>query len=277
MIDQIKQALSNAMGMLFNSVAESFPTFILVVILLLVGWLIAKVAKTAIIKALTLAQIDKLFEKMEISPVLNRIGIKDPIIFLGTLVYWMIMLVFFIAIAEVIAMPVISNGIAAIIAYLPKILSALVILVMGMLLANGLKSAVQTSCESIGLSGARVISNIVYYVIFIFVAITAINQTGIDTSLITSNVTLIFGAMLLAFGISYGFASRSIMSNMLSSFYKRDKFKTGMRIRVDGVEGIVKEMDSLSVTLDCGDKTVVLPTQVLVEKKVEILPQEQKN
>ena len=271
MIDQIKEALSNAMGMLFNSLAESFPTFILIVILLLAGWLISKLAKAAIVKAMKIAQVDKVFDKMEISPVLMRIGIKDPIIFLGTLVYWMIMLVFFIAIAEIISMPVISNGLAAIIAYLPKILSALVILVLGMLLANGLKSAVQSATESIGLSGSRVISNIVYYIIFIFVEITAINQTGIDTTLITSNLTLIFGAMLLAFGISYGFASRSIMTNMLSSFYKRDKFTKGMRIRVDEVEGEVVDMDSMSITLDCGNKTVVLPTQLLVEKKVEIL------
>jgi hypothetical protein len=101
--------------------------------------------------------------------------------------------------------------------------------------------------------------NKVYCVIFIFVAITALNQTGIDTTLITSNVTMIFGAMLLAFGISYGFASQSIMSNMLLSFYKRALFTKGLKIRVPGLEGVFKAMDSLSVTLECGDKTEYFP------------------
>lgn len=271
MIDQLKMAMENSVGMLFDAMANAFPTFVLVMILLLSGWLIGKLVKSILIKALRIAGLDAIFTKSGIDVILSRLGIKDVIIFLGKLAYWLVMLVFLIAISEVIDMPMISDGIAAFMGYLPKLLSALVILVLGIWLATTLKSAVYSATDSIGLSGSRIISNVVYYILFIFVVITAINQTGIDTSLITSNVTLIFGAMLLAFGISYGFASRNIMSNMLSSFYRKEKFLEGMRIRVDEVEGIIKEMDSLSVTLDCGDKTVVLPTSLLTEKKVEIL------
>jgi hypothetical protein len=61
------------------------------------------------------------------------------------------------------------------------------------------------------------------------------------------------------------------MSNMLSSFYRKDKFKKGMKIRVDGVEGVIREMDSLSLTIETSDRKIVLPFQLLVEKKVEIL------
>jgi hypothetical protein len=271
MIDQLKTAMENSIGMLFESIANAFPTFILVVILLLAGWLTGKLVKNILIKAMKLAGLEALFAKAGIDVILARLGINDIVVFIGKLAYWMVMLVFLIAISEVIDMPIISEGIAAFMGYLPRLLSALIILVLGIWLATMLKSAVYSATDSIGLSGSRIISNVVYYILFIFVVITAINQTGIDTSLITSNVTLIFGAMLLAFGISYGFASKNIMSNMLSSFYRKEKFTEGMTIRIDDVEGVIKEMDSLSITLDCGDKTVVLPTSLLTEKKVEIL------
>jgi small-conductance mechanosensitive channel len=271
LLNEIKDALLRSMDIILDGFSNAVPKLILVLILLLIGWMVSKLVKKLTIKALNIIKIDSAMDRLELSPTLSRIGIKSTSTFLGSVVYWMIMLIFFLTISEIINMPILSEGIAAILAYIPQLLIALIIFIFGLFIANMIKNVVYNATDSIGLKGARVISNIVYYVLFIFIAITAINQTGIDTSIITSNVTLIFGAMLLAFGISYGFASRSIMSNMLSTFYRRDKFKPGMKIKVDGVEGVIREIDSLSLTIDSGDKKVVIPTKHLIDNKVEIL------
>lgn len=271
LLAELKEALLRSLDMILEGFSNALPKLLLVLILLLVGWIIGKLVKKLLTKALKIIKLDDAMDKLELSPVLSRIGIKSTCGFIGTVAYWMIMLIFLLTIAEVINMPILSEGIAAILAYIPQVLIALVIFIFGLFIANMIKNLVFNATDSIGLKGARVISNIVYYVLFIFIAITAINQTGIDTSIITSNVTMIFGAMLLAFGISYGVASKGIMSNMLSSFYRKDKFRPGMKIRVEDVEGTIVEMDSMSITIESAEKKIILPTHILVEKKIEIL------
>lgn len=271
LFEEIKEALTRSVSMIIDGATNALPKLILVIILLLIGWMVGKILKRVVTKALKAIKLDDAMDKLELSPLLGQIGIKSAAKFIGGLVYWMVMLMILLTITEIINMQVLTDGMAAIMAYIPKLLIALVIFLFGMFIANMIKSVVYNATNSIGLSGARVISNIVYYVLFIFIAITAISQTGVDTSIITNNVTMIFGAMLLAFAVSYGFASRDIMSNMLSSFYKRDRYKIGTHIRVSDVEGVVTEIDSLSITIQTGEKSVILPTKILMEEKVEIL------
>ncbi|NNC84101.1 MAG: mechanosensitive ion channel [Flavobacteriales bacterium] len=271
LLNELKEALTRSLEMILDGFASALPKLILVIILLLVGWMVSKLVKKLIVKALKLIKLDDAMDRLELSPTLSGIGISSTAGFIGSVAYWMIMLIFLLTIAEVINMSILSEGIAAILSYIPQLLIALVILIFGMFIANMIKNLVYNATDSIGLKGARVISNIVYYVLFIFIAITAINQTGVDTSIITSNVTLIFGAMLLAFGISYGVASKDIMANMLSTFYRKDKFRIGTRIRVNGIEGVIKEMDSLSITLEHEGKQTVIPMKHLVENVVEVL------
>ena len=105
----------------------------------------------------------------------------------------------------------------------------------------------------------------------LFMTITALNVAGVDTTLITSNILLVIGGVLLAFAIAYGFAAREILTNILSSYYGKDRFKTGMRIRVGNDEGIIERIDSISITLRVADKLVLLPTKQLVSERIEIL------
>jgi len=107
--------------------------------------------------------------------------------------------------------------------------------------------------------------------LFIFIAITALNQAGVDTDIITSNITLILGSILLAFAISYGFASRNLASNMLSSYYGKGKFTEGQRIRIGDEEGVIVRIDSISVTLQQEKQQLVFPSKRLVEEEVIIL------
>ncbi len=270
-IEEIRNALSRSLTLILEGMSSALPKLILILILLLIGWMVGKLIKRLVTKALTILKLDTAMDKLELSPLLGQLGIKSTAKFLGVVVYWMIMLIVLLTVTEILNMAILTNGVAAILAYIPQLLISLVIFLFGMFIANMIKNVVYNATNSIGLSGARVISNIVYYVLFIFIAIMAINQTGIDTSIITSNLTMILGAMLLAFAVSYGIASRNIMANMLSSFYKKDKFKKGMRIRVSDVEGVVSDIDSLSITIDTGDRRVILPTKVLIDEKVEIL------
>jgi len=259
------------MNTLIDSATAAIPRIIFLIILLLVGWLVAKVVRWSLSKALKAIKLQGMMDKMDLTPIMVRMGITDIAKTAGTIGYWFVMLLVLITAAESIEMDTISSGLAALMAFLPKIFAALVILVLGMLMSNLIKKIVFTATDSIGLSGAQVISNVVYYILLIFVLITAIDQTGVDTTLIRNNVTLIFAAILLAFAASYAFASRDIMTNMLSSFYSRDRYREGMNLKIGDVEGHVVAVDNLSITIKTTDKKVVIPIKKLLAEQIEIL------
>ena len=95
-------------------------------------------------------------------------------------------------------------------------------------------------------------------------------QAGIETSLLESSFNLIIGGVIFAFAVGYGMASRDVLSNILSSFYSKNKYKEGQTIAIDGVKGNILAMDIISITLSTGESQTVFPFSALQNKKIEI-------
>lgn len=273
-IDHILQALSESFSRFGQAIADFLPVVVSALIVLIIGWIIAKIFARIVSKALRAVKFDVLIEKAGFNQVLHRIkpDLTGSAV-VGRICYWIVFLVFFMAAANILGWSALNNGIHALMAYLPTLGVALLIFFIGVYAANLVRSAVHTAAQSIGISGAKVIADIVYYLLFVFIAITALNQAGVNTDIITSNLTLIIGAILLAFALSYGLASRQIVSNMLSSFYSKGKFKEGQRIEIGGVTGMIESIDSVSVTLVTNKGKQVLPSRRLIEEDVLILSQ----
>lgn len=255
---------------------ESILSFLMdlgaAILILLIGWIIARVLRRILVKGLEKVKFEELAKKFKVDTLVSRMGADVTISgILGKVVYWVVLLIFAAAAGDALGWGMLSDGLGAFFGYLPTLMMAILIFIVGMYLADIVRRAVLAACESIGISGAKTIANIAYYVLVIFIAITALNQAGMDTSLITSNLTVIFGSILLAFAISYGLASRNIVGNLLSSYYGKGKFRPGQKIRVEGVEGVIEKIDSISVTVKNGDTKVVIPSKKLLEETVEIL------
>jgi len=271
MLEILKNSLIDSLYKLLDMVSGALPGIIAAIVVFIVFWLIAKLVRLVVRKVLKKIKVDDLTEKLEIDGLLASVGIKKLSNFSGGLLYWLIILFGLIVSSEIIGIPAITNGVASIMGYLPKLAAAFIIFLIGLFLSEMIKKMVLSATSSIGLSGGKVIANIVYYIILIFISITALNQTGIDTSIITSNLTLIFGSMLVAFAISYGFASRDILTNVLSSFYGKDRFKVGMKIKIKDSVGEIVKIDSLAITLKTESNIKIIPVKTLITEEVEIL------
>ena len=256
-----------------DKVGDVAPTILGAIAILIIGWLIAKLIRYLVKKGLKTIRIDELSDKVGLTQILNQFNIKVKLsAFLAGFCYWLVILLFIISASESLGFTVVSNEIGKLVSYFPQLLSALIILVVGVVAANMIKKAVLSATNSIGISGAKVIGNIVFYVLLIFIVITSLNQAGIDTSLITSNVVIIMGAVLLAFSIAYGFAARDILTNMLSSFYGKDRFRQGQTIKINDITGEVIKIDSIAITLlTDDDRKIIIPCKKLVSEEVEIL------
>lgn len=262
-LDIVKQVLVKFLS--------AIPNIIGAFIVILIGWLVSKTVSKAVEKLLMRLNINKFGEKINETEFAQKSNLKLNLsVFLGKLVYYMLMLVFFMMATEVLGVPIVTAMVSDLIAYLPKLLSALVLFVLGIYLAEFVKNIVLTTTNALGISSGKIIANFVFYLIFLTLTISALAQASIETSLITSNLTVILGGVMAAFAIGYGFASKDTMANFLASFYSKNKVKVGDYIQVDGSKGKVIAMDSNSLTLQGDGKIIVIPLRKLTSDKVEI-------
>jgi hypothetical protein len=277
-LDRILLALENSFTSFGEGIANFVPVIISAIVVLLVGWIISKIIFKFVHRALIGMKFDQMTEKIQLDKLLNKIKPElSASLILAKVFYWLLMLLFITSAANVLGWEMLTDGISAFMAYLPTLGISLIIFIIGVYIADLVKNMVYTAADSIGVSGAKAIANIVYYLLFIFIAITALNQAGINTEIITSNLTIILASILLAFALSYGIASRHLVTNMLSSFYSKGKFKEGQLIRVGDVEGIIESIDSISVTISTKGGKVVMPSKILIEESVTILAEPERS
>ena len=251
--------------------ASALPNVVGAIAILLVGWILAKIISKTLQKVLATLKIDSLGDKINDTEFATKANLKVNVsTFLSKLVYYLFMLVFIMMATDVLGMAIVSSMVSDLIPYLPRLLSAIVLFVLGIYLAEFVKNIVFSACTALAIPSAKVISTFVFYLIFLTLTISAMAQASIDTALITSNLTVILGGVILAFSIGYGFASRDTMANFIASFYSKNKVKIGDMVSIDGSTGKVVAMDSISLTLQADGRIIIIPLKKLTSEKVEI-------
>jgi hypothetical protein len=256
---------------LWRSILAVIPKILLAIGFVLMAWLILKVVNYILKKLLSITKIDsvttklneaKLFGKTDYTVVPSNIILK--------FVKYLLILVFVVIASEILGLKMVSEGIGNFIGYLPVLISALLIFVVGVYLASLIKNTIIDTFKSMEISGSSLVSNIVFYLIVVFVSITALNQAGIDTEIITSNLTLILGSVLVSFTIAFGLGARDVILRLLFGFYSRRNFEIGQHIKTKKVEGVIQEIDNICITIKTEEGVVVMPIKYFVDQKVII-------
>ncbi len=253
-----------------EALMQAVPNILGAIFLIFAGWLIAKALSYIIGKILNGLKFDKLMDKMSEMPLIKNSQFNiNGIAIIKKFVYWIVLLLFFISASETLGWTSVSQEISNIIAYLPKLFSAVVILIVGLYIATVVKGVIAATLGSLEISSNRIISSAAYYVIATIISITAINQAGIDTSIITSNFTLVIGALMLAFALAFGLGARNLLSNILSATYSRKNFETGDEISIGNIHGKITKIDSISVSIKNEKSTYVIPASRLISENVQ--------
>lgn len=253
------------------SFAAVIPNFFLALIVFIIGWIVSKLVSKFVRRLLKTIGADKLAERLNEIEIIHKSNLKIvPSVLLSKILYYILLFIFIFAATDVLGMEAVSRLMGDLLNYLPNLISAFLVLIIGIFLADFIKNIVLTTCNSLGIPAANVIANIVFYFIFLNVAMITLSQAKIDTDFIQDNLSIILAGVVLAFAIGYGFASRQLVANFLSSLYNKDKIKVGDIIGIEGVKGEVIEIDSASFTIKVEDRKVVIPLSKLSSENIEI-------
>lgn len=259
----------------FNTLISQFVSFVPrlmgCVVILLVGYLVAKLVSTLIKKVLGRVGFDKIGEKLNDISIVKQLKTEIKLSeIVAKVLYYFILLVFLTAATETLGVDAITSMVLSIVNFIPQLIAAAIMLQIGIMLADAIKGAIVAVCKSFNIPSAKLIGNVVFFFFLIITFISALGQIGINTNLLESTFILIIGGVIGAFALGYGIASRDVLSNMISSMYSRDKYKEGQIVKLDDVKGTITKIDNVSVTIQSGETTTIIPLQLFQSKKVEI-------
>lgn len=270
-ISHWSDVLLNSFAVLGGKFMAFVPNLMGAALLLIIAILLAAFLQGLTVKALGLISFDSFPKKVFGGPRAERFtGPNAPSVVSGKLVYWVTMLVFLVIIAETLGWQVVSEKTSELIGYLPRLFSAVLIFVIGYYIATFIRNAMDAAFGSMSADTGNVISKVAFYIILIFITVTALDQAGVDTTLVTANVSIIIGAVMVAFAVAFALAAKGILHNILSFLYSRDRIQVGQEITIGDVSGTIVAMDHMNVVVSNGAEDVLVPMREFTEQRVRI-------
>ncbi len=205
-------------------IAVFLPNFFFAVAIILIGWVICNVIKRVVVRLLKLCQFDALSERAGIKTILDRGGIKQSASdILGLLVFWFLFLIAIVTTLETLNLSGATDTLHTIYLYIPKIVAALVTLILGLYFANFLENVTRTSCANAGLDQAASIGRAVYIGTAIFVVAGIFEILDIASEIVIWAFILVFGAVCLALALAFGLGGRDVAGRYLQKWLEQKK------------------------------------------------------
>ena len=268
---ELKSYLFDSLTQFIQSINDYLPNLIGAVILLIIGLVVAWVAKWIIMRLGD--GIDRIINIMGIGSL--QLRLKWPItVILGRLVYWIIVLLFVRAALDSLNLPSLVDVLGKLFTFLPNIFIATLIIFGGTLLANGVRDKINSNGSEIGLQHTDLLASILRFVIILLFAIVGLAQLGLDVGLLEQVITILFAALVGAIALAFGLGAGSTVSNIISSRYVRKNYQVGQRISVQKLEGKVLEILPGGVMLDTKSGRTFIPAKIFNEEVSILLDNE---
>jgi len=246
----------DASGALWIKVAEFIPNLLAFVVILTLGYLMAKIVSAVINRALKAVKIDAFAERIGASAVLRRANIQREVSFiLARIVFWLMLLTFLVSATESLGLERVSATIDGFVMYIPKVLGAAFILMIGLFISQFVRDLVTSSAEGIGSDFSAQLGTAAYGLLVIIVGTLAIGQLDLETQLLSNVIGITLLSIGAAIAIAFGLGSRDIAGNILAGNYVRELIKEGDNITIQGQTGIVTQVSAVKteIQLESGD------------------------
>lgn len=202
------------------NVLSYIPTILAALFVFLIGLILAKWGKALTVKILKLIRLSTLVKKSGFQPFLKKAEVKVKVEdILGGVVKWLIILVFFIATVNLLGLSTVSVVLNSVLAYIPRVISAILVLTVGVLLAGLVEGVVKGALGQVDVKASRLFAKIASYLIVIFASLAAINELQIAQALINSLFVGFVAMLALGVGLAIGLGAKDLVSRVLNEWY----------------------------------------------------------
>jgi len=221
---ELTTVVTGAWNAFATKITAFLPALIGAIIIFVAGWIIARLVKLAVERLLKLIRFDKATEKAGVKEFLRKGDIlRVPSEIISSLVYWFIMILVIIASLDALGLPIVSDLLNSIFLYIPNVVAAIIVLILGFLVGNLLSAVVRTATSNAGLKNANGLGNIALYAIVFFSGAIALIQLGIGEEIVVSAFGIAFGAAALALALAFGLGGRDVAGDYLKRWLEEKR------------------------------------------------------
>jgi hypothetical protein len=209
-----------------SQIGQFLINVLMVVVILIVGWIIAKFIKALVTKVLRTIKLDDLSDRIKLDNVLAKGGISYSLSeLIGVICYWLGLLITFVVAINAIGLTVAADLLNRIVLYIPNIIAAIFILILGMFVATLLSNIVRTAANNAGLSQAKLLSKVVEMVVVVFAIAISLEQLGIGAKIIELFISIVLASIGLGAALAFGLGCKDIAARFLSDVIDNLKSK----------------------------------------------------
>src|SRR6266566_5285157 len=217
MIQDWGTAIFNALSNAVNLILTFIPRFIGFLVILIVGWIIAALLERAVTFLLRKVGFDRMSNRIGLTRFEQRMGVTlDSAGILGKIVFWFILLIFLVPAADALGLPAVSNILNTLVAYIPNVFVAILVLFLGTLAATFVADLVRGAVASANIGSPKIFAGIARWAIIGFSALVALEQLQISTPLINELFGGIVAALAIAFGLAFGLGGQEAARRWLA-------------------------------------------------------------
>lgn len=265
------QIVIDALTRIITDIVNFIPNLINGLIILFVGYLIARVVQWILRFALKHLRVDPLVERTGITGAMRGLGVKMPMSELITrAVYFLLLLSFLITSTRLMGLEAVASLLQQVLVVFPKVIAGAVVFLLGGIAARFMGDLITTMATGAGISYARRLGAGVQYLVSLFVAVIALGVLGVDTSLLVTAVTIVIAAFGLGLALAFGLGARNIVEHILAGYYLRQRFGAGQAITYANIEGQVSGIGGVNTRIETANGAVLVPNTTLLESVVGV-------
>ena len=208
----ILESLQNS----WYQIARITPRIVVALLLLAVGWALARAAEWLVVLVLRRVRVEEAAEHTGLDDFLLRGGVRFTLVTLvGRTLYWGILLMFSLAMINVLGLSMGTDVMTRLSGYLPNVVVGVIVLVFGSLGARFVRGLVEAYLNNVGVKEAGSLGLVVHGALMAFVVILALEQLEIDVGLLSSAFQLAFGGLCLGLALAFGLGGRAWAESIL--------------------------------------------------------------
>ena len=227
------------------------PKLLAALVLLVVGYLVARIVGRAIVNVCERIGLQRAAERGELAQSMRQVGIQRSVPqIIGAITFWGLMFVFLMAAFSVLGLNAFDAPMQKVVDYIPKVFVATFLVVIGLLVATLLRGFVATSADRAGLTYAQQLADASYYVLAVFTLWTALTHLDVPLTLLTNVILIAAGGAAVAFALAFGLGGRDVVGGILAGYYLRQRMQSGDHVKIGTMEGTVREVGPVSTIVE---------------------------
>ncbi len=268
------QPVLDALTKILTDILNFLPGFANGLIVLIIGYLVSALIRWIVRGVLRGIRLEQLAQRSGVTTSLESLGVRAPISeIIAQIVFFFLILSFATSAMELMKLTTVAVLLQNVLGFVPRAISGALIVIFGSMLARFLGGTITSVADSVNITYANALGKILEYAIVAVIVVLAISTLGVDTTILTTSLTLIVAAAGLALALTFAFGARDSARNVIAGYYVRQAFQPGQRLTYGTYTGTVRTTFGTYTVLDITNEqgqpaTVSLPNTLLLRGAV---------